>query len=73
MRDNDACWTTNTLNTQQLTTPSIVQVSSLETAEIVKLVDNTYRDVQFAFANEVARRLDKSGVFAALPKIGQMP
>jgi UDP-N-acetyl-D-mannosaminuronic acid dehydrogenase len=54
-------------------TPSIVQVSSLETAEIVKLVDNTYRDVQCAFANEVARRLDKSGVFAALPKIGQMP
>jgi UDP-N-acetyl-D-mannosaminuronic acid dehydrogenase len=27
----------------------------LEAAEIVKLVDNTYRDVQFAFANEVAR------------------
>lgn len=36
-------------------THTIVQVSSLETAEIVKLVDNTYRDVQFAFANEVAR------------------
>jgi UDP-N-acetyl-D-mannosaminuronic acid dehydrogenase len=36
-------------------TKSIVQVSSLEAAEIVKLVDNTYRDVQFAFANEVAR------------------
>lgn len=36
-------------------TNSIVQVSSLEAAEIVKLVDNTYRDLQFAFANEVAR------------------
>ena len=36
-------------------TNSVVQVSSLEAAEIVKLVDNTYRDVQFAFANEVAR------------------
>lgn len=36
-------------------TDSIVEVSSLEAAEIVKLVDNTYRDVQFAFANEVAR------------------
>ncbi|MCW2689214.1 MAG: nucleotide sugar dehydrogenase, partial [Mycobacterium sp.] len=36
-------------------TSSVVQVSSPETAEIVKLVDNTYRDVQFAFANEVAR------------------
>lgn len=36
-------------------TNSIVQVSSIEAAEILKLVDNTYRDVQFAFANEVAR------------------
>ena len=36
-------------------TKSIIQVSSLEAAEIIKLVDNTYRDVQFAFANEVAR------------------
>lgn len=36
-------------------TKSIVQVSSLESAEIIKLVDNTYRDLQFAFANEVAR------------------
>ncbi|UUO02936.1 nucleotide sugar dehydrogenase [Mycolicibacterium novocastrense] len=39
-------------------TNSIVQVSSLETAEIIKLVDNTFRDVQFAFANEVARLCD---------------
>lgn len=36
-------------------TKSIVQVSTLESAEIIKLVDNTYRDLQFAFANEVAR------------------
>lgn len=36
-------------------TSSIVKVSSPEAAEIVKLVDNTFRDVQFAFANEVAR------------------
>jgi UDP-N-acetyl-D-mannosaminuronic acid dehydrogenase len=42
--------------------PTIVQVSSLEAAEIVKLVDNTYRDVQFAFANEVARLCDAFGV-----------
>ncbi|ODR08514.1 nucleotide sugar dehydrogenase [Mycobacterium sherrisii] len=39
-------------------TNSIVQVSSPEAAEIIKLVDNTYRDVQFAFANEVARLCD---------------
>lgn len=43
-------------------TNSIVQVSSLEAAEIVKLVDNTFRDVQFAFANEVARLCEAFGV-----------
>ena len=43
-------------------TPSVVQVSSLEAAEIVKLVGNSYRDVQFAFANEVARVCDAFGV-----------
>ena len=45
-------------------TNSIVQVSSLEAAEVVKLVDNTYRDVQFAFANEVARMCEAFGVNA---------
>ena len=39
-------------------TNTVVEVSSLETAEIIKLVDNTFRDVQFAFANEVARLCD---------------
>ncbi|MBP2292296.1 nucleotide sugar dehydrogenase [Azospirillum rugosum] len=36
-------------------TPTTVKVSTLETAEMIKLVDNTYRDVTFAFANEIAR------------------
>jgi UDP-N-acetyl-D-mannosaminuronic acid dehydrogenase len=45
-------------------TSSIVVMSSPESAEIVKLVDNTYRDVQFAFANEVARLCDAFGVNA---------
>ena len=45
-------------------TPTCVQVSSLEAAEIIKLVDNTYRDVQFGFANEVARICDAYGVNA---------
>lgn len=45
-------------------TNSIVQVSSPEAAEIIKLVDNTYRDVHFAFANEVARLCDAFGVNA---------
>jgi UDP-N-acetyl-D-mannosaminuronic acid dehydrogenase len=45
-------------------TKSVVKVSSLESAEIVKLIDNTYRDVQFAFANEVARLCQPFGVNA---------
>ena len=45
-------------------TSTIVKVSSVETAEIVKLIDNTFRDVQFAFANEVARLCDAFGVNA---------
>jgi nucleotide sugar dehydrogenase len=34
--------------------PSTIQVESLESAEIVKLANNTFRDLSFAFANEVA-------------------
>ncbi len=45
-------------------TNSIVSVSGIETAEIMKLVSNTFRDVQFAFANEVARVCDAFGVSA---------
>ncbi|MBB5165831.1 nucleotide sugar dehydrogenase [Mycobacterium sp. AZCC_0083] len=45
-------------------TSSIVLVSGIETAEIIKLVSNTFRDVQFAFANEVARVCDAFGVSA---------
>lgn len=48
----------------QKLTSSIVKVSTPEAAEIVKLVDNTFRDVQFAFANEVARLCDAFGVNA---------
>jgi UDP-N-acetyl-D-mannosaminuronic acid dehydrogenase len=35
-------------------TSTVIRVSSLETAELVKLTDNAYRDVRFAFSNEVA-------------------
>lgn len=45
-------------------TSTVVQVDSLETAEVIKLVDNTFRDVQFAFANEVARACEAFGVNA---------
>ncbi len=45
-------------------TNTIVRVSDPETAEMIKLVDNTSRDVRFAFANEVARACDAIGVNA---------
>lgn len=46
-------------------TNSVLQLDSLEAAEIVKLVDNTYRDVHFAFANEVARVCEAYNVNAS--------
>ena len=45
-------------------TKSIIYVDTYEAAEIIKLVDNAYRDIQFAFANEVARACDSVGVNA---------
>jgi UDP-N-acetyl-D-mannosaminuronic acid dehydrogenase len=45
-------------------TPTTIKVSTLETAELIKLVDNTYRDVIFSFGNEVARICDAAGINA---------
>ncbi|WP_298675320.1 nucleotide sugar dehydrogenase [uncultured Sphingomonas sp.] len=45
-------------------TSSVVRVSAPETAEMIKLIDNTFRDVRFAFANEVARACDAIGINA---------
>lgn len=45
--------------------PSVIRVSSLEAAEMVKLINNTQRDLIFAFANEVAAMCDAIGVSAA--------
>lgn len=45
-------------------TPSVVRVSSLEAAEMVKLVSNTFRDIMFAFANEIALAADAAGLSA---------
>jgi len=39
--------------------PTIVDVGSLEAAEMIKLVNNTFRDVSFAYANELALICDK--------------
>lgn len=43
-------------------TPTVVEVSSLETAEVIKLLDNVYRDTQFALANEVAEICEILGI-----------
>lgn len=49
----------------QFITPTVVRVSGAETAEMIKLVDNAQRDVQFAYANEIARLCDAIGISAA--------
>lgn len=46
-------------------TPSVVRVNDPETAEMVKLVNNTQRDYVFAFANEVAAICEALGLSAA--------
>ncbi len=45
-------------------TPTTIRVRDLETAEMIKLINNTQRDLMFAFANEVAEICDSIGVSA---------
>lgn len=45
-------------------TPTTIQVSSLEAAEMIKILDNTFRDVNFAYANEIALICEKLGLDA---------
>jgi UDP-N-acetyl-D-mannosaminuronic acid dehydrogenase len=45
-------------------TNTIVEVESLEAAEMVKLLNNTYRDLVFSFANEVSKICDGLNVNA---------
>lgn len=45
-------------------THSIVLVDTLEEAEMVKLINNTYRDVVFSFANEVSLVSRRFGISA---------
>lgn len=49
----------------QFLTPTVVRVTDLETAEMIKLIDNAQRDVAFAYANEVAMACDAIGISAA--------
>ena len=45
-------------------TPTIVRVSSKETAELIKLIDNSQRDVSFALSNEIAEISDAYSISA---------
>ena len=47
-----------------LVSQSVVIADSLEAAELVKLANNTFRDISFAFANELALVADKFNVNA---------
>jgi UDP-N-acetyl-D-mannosaminuronic acid dehydrogenase len=46
----------------QHVTPTTIRVSSLEAAEAIKLLDNSYRDLFFAFGNEVALLCEAAGL-----------
>ncbi len=48
----------------QFLTPTVLRVSDIETAEMIKLIDNTKRDVIFGFSNEVARLCDAASLSA---------
>ncbi|HJT37479.1 MAG TPA: nucleotide sugar dehydrogenase [Actinomycetota bacterium] len=40
----------------------VVELESSEAAELVKLAETTYRDINIAFANELAREADRLGI-----------
>ncbi len=42
----------------QTINPSVIALDSLEASEIVKLINNSYRDYSFAFANKIATLCD---------------
>ena len=48
----------------QFITSTIVKVSCPETAEMIKMIDNTHRDITFGFSNEIAFVCDEVGVDA---------
>ena len=49
----------------QQVTPNVVNVSNIETAEMIKLVDNMQRDVFFAVSNEVAHLCNSQPIRAS--------
>lgn len=49
---------------QHITKGEVIKVKNLKTAETVKLIENTYRDVNIALSNEIAMICEKLGVDA---------
>lgn len=45
-------------------THTVVAVSNIEAGEMVKILDNTYRDIRFAYSNEIAIICEKLGLNA---------
>jgi len=41
---------------------NIVELSSIKAAEATKIMENTFRDVNIAFVNEMAKSFDKAGI-----------
>ena len=46
----------------QKITSTVIRVSSVELAEIIKLIDNSFRDLSFAIGNEVALLCEAAGL-----------
>ena len=42
--------------------PTVVRVDSLESAEMIKLINNSFRDVSFGFSNQIALLCEELGV-----------
>ena len=59
-RNSEDAWLASQLF--QTITPTTIRVSSIEAAELVKLLDNSYRDLTFAFGNEVALMCEAVGL-----------
>jgi UDP-N-acetyl-D-mannosaminuronic acid dehydrogenase len=45
-------------------TPTVLTVSGIEAAEMIKIIDNTHRDIAFAYANEIAMVCETLGLDA---------
>ena len=47
---------------RSIITGDVVELKSVKAAEAVKIMENTFRDVNIAFVNEMARSFDRAGI-----------